>query len=248
MSEPSVPSLASWQDFSEHRSSALSLLIANAFPLVGVLFWGWSTFAVVVVYWAENVVIGLINVLKMICCNSSANDAEDLPLQHAAKFFFVPFFTVHYGIFCAVHGVFVFALLGGDGGELGMPLGNWGGRMSMLRETGALWGIVALAGSHLFSFFKNYLWGGEYQRVTLPQLMSSPYGRVVVLHLAILFGAFATVALGSPIWVLVILIVGKTALDLALHLREHRLASDEQRDDRQDGQNRGNEGFGASAQ
>lgn len=248
MSDTQSNYLASWKDFSEHRSSALTLLAANVLPLIGVLVWGWSTFAIVLIYWAENVVIGLINVLKMIFCNSSTEDVEDLPYQHTAKFFFVPFFTVHYGIFCLVHGVFVFVLLGSDNGGLGAPLGNWNGRFAMMRETGILWGIIALALSHFFSFIKNYLIGGEHLRTTLPTLMAQPYGRIVVLHLAILFGAFATMALGSPIWLLVILIVGKTALDLALHLREHRAKSNEQSDNSYHGQNRGNEGFGSGAQ
>jgi ABC-type hemin transport system ATPase subunit len=36
------------------------------------------------------------------------------------------------------------------------------------------------------SFVWNYLAGGERQRVGLAQLMTQPYGRIVVLHLAIL--------------------------------------------------------------
>ena len=248
MSESASNYLADWQDFSKHRASAISLLAANALPLLGVLFWGWSTFAIVLIYWAENVVIGVINVLKMLFCNASEDEVGEEPMPQAMKFFFVPFFTVHYGLFCLVHGVFVFALLGGeDGGFGGGPLGNWDQRFATIRETGTLWGILALAGSHLFSFVKNYLIGGESRSTTLPQLMSQPYGRIVVLHIAILFGAFATMALGSPIWLLMILIVGKTALDLNMHLREHRNASQEQSDQGHDGQNRGNDGFSAGS-
>ena len=52
--------------------------------------------------------------------------------------------------------------------------------------------------------------------------MVAPYGRIVVLHLAIIFGAFATMALGSPVYLLAILIVGKIMLDLKFHNRAHR--------------------------
>ena len=54
-------------------------------------------------------------------------------------------------------------------------------------------------------------------------LMSAPYKRIIVLHLAILFGGWGVLALGSPLPVLVILVVLKTALDLKLHLKEHGL-------------------------
>jgi hypothetical protein len=52
--------------------------------------------------------------------------------------------------------------------------------------------------------------------------MFQPYGRIVVLHIAILLGAFAVLALGSNIGVLLILIVGKTALDLGFHVWERQ--------------------------
>lgn len=239
-----TPTLASWSDFSEHRASAFSLLAANGLPLLGVLLWDWNLFNVVVIYWAENVIIGLINILKLISCASSNLESKDLPYKHGAKFFCVPFFAVHYGIFCLVHGVFVFVLLGGEDGGLDGLSGDW---FELLLETGSLWAIVGLAMSHFFSFVRNYLIGGEYRRADLTTLMFQPYGRIIVLHLAILFGAFAIFLLGSPIWLLVLLVIGKTALDLAIHLLEHQNHSEDQRHDGHDGQNRGNEGFNAGA-
>jgi hypothetical protein len=43
-----------------------------------------------------------------------------------------------------------------------------------------------------------------------------------VLHIAILFGAFLTMALGSPVGILLILVLLKTVMDVKLHLRERR--------------------------
>ncbi|TWT75948.1 hypothetical protein Pla123a_27330 [Posidoniimonas polymericola] len=226
----------------QRRWSVASLLAANLLPLLGVVFFGWSTFEVVILYWFENVVIGVINVLKMITCapdsyeeslarltrgedevtahliKEQAKAISDSPwLNHGAKFFFVPFFIVHYGMFCLVHGVFVVVLLGGDKpleGRMGPPSG-W-------LSPGLLVAAAALAASHLVSFFRNYLAGGEYRRTILPELMAKPYPRIVVLHMAIVLGAFVTLMLNSPILLLVILVVGKTLLDLSLHLAEHR--------------------------
>jgi hypothetical protein len=53
--------------------------------------------------------------------------------------------------------------------------------------------------------------------------MAKPYGRVIVLHFTILVGGFGAMALGSPVWALVVLIAVKVALDLRAHLREHRV-------------------------
>ena len=58
--------------------------------------------------------------------------------------------------------------------------------------------VVALVGSHGFSFVHNYLANGEYRRVQLTQLMTLPYRRVAVLHITILGGGLLVTALGSP--------------------------------------------------
>lgn len=235
-------------------ASVYWLIAANVLPLVGVLLFGWSTFAVVMIYWCENVVIGVINVLKMICCLPDPAEMEkemisqgDTPqarvairlfkaqsapaglLNHASKLFLVPFFIFHYGMFCMVHGMFVVALLGGDGmrGFGGSPLANFSNLFERAEQEGLGWAIAALTVSHLYSFFRNYLGRGEYRRIVVPALMVQPYGRIIVLHIAILVGAFVTMALGSPIFILVLLIVGKTALDLKMHLREREKNSAE---------------------
>jgi Family of unknown function (DUF6498) len=235
------------RSFSQLPLSSYWLIAANVLPLVGVLFWGWSTFAIVMIYWCENVVIGVINILKMICCMPDPVEMEremsvhggdpqvqkavrafksfDKPvglINQASKLFLIPFFIFHYGMFCMVHGVFVVTLLGDKGTDhfVGSPIAVYSSLFSRAAEAGLLWAVAGLAASHLYSFFTNYLGQGEYRRTVVPALMAQPYGRIVVLHIAILFGAFITVALGSPIFILVLLIVGKTGLDLKFHLRE----------------------------
>lgn len=145
------------------------------------------------------------------------------------KLFLIPFFIVHYGIFCLVHGVFVFTMFGGDRnapsiGFSGGPLSGASGLSDQLLDNGLIFAVIGLVVSHLVSFAVNYLGRGEYQRVTLGQLMTMPYGRVVVLHLAILGGGFAVMMLNAPTIALLILIAGKTGIDLAFHLRERKNA------------------------
>ena len=231
--------------FSEFKASALALIAANLLPLFGVIFLGWDAFAIVALYWAENVVIGVINILKMITCNPDPRAIDwskfGTPEQvaqfrsqldehgkieiatlahHGSKLFLVPFFAFHYGFFCFVHGVFVFAVFGHESFSFG-PLGELSNFVREFSNQHLWWGVIALAASHLYSFFVNYIGRGEYRRTVVPFLMVQPYARVIVLHVAILFGGFVAMALGSNVGVLAILVIGKTLLDLSLHLREH---------------------------
>jgi hypothetical protein len=78
-----------------------------------------------------------------------------------------------------------------------------------------------LFASHFFSFAWNYLYRGEFRSAKLTKLMVAPYSRVVVLHVAIILGGIAAMALGSPLWALLVLVALKGALDLKAHVKEH---------------------------
>lgn len=51
--------------------SAIVLLIANAIPIVGVLFFGWSLITILVLYWIENGIVGFWNVPKIALARGS---------------------------------------------------------------------------------------------------------------------------------------------------------------------------------
>ncbi len=197
------------------RPSVVALVLANLLPLGGVLFLGWEIFPLVFLFWLENVVVGMFNVLKMLLATPSESGAW------LVKAFMIPFFCFHYGMFCFVHGAFVFALLGRGVVEMGgFPRPAQFGRV--LESQHLSWAVLALVVSHGVSFGLNYLRSGEYRQARLEVLMHAPYGRVVVLHLAILGGGFLIMSLGSPVWALVLLIALKIGLDLRAHLRERR--------------------------
>jgi len=196
--------------------SAAVLVAANLVPLYGVAALGWPVFTVLLLFWVENVLVGLLNVARMLCA------APDDPLQLLAKLFFVPFFCFHYGMFTAVHGTFVFSLFGHVKMSGLLPVGPW---IATIGAQGLWPAVGVLAASHLFSFFWNYLGRGEFRSASVSALMAKPYGRVVVLHLTILFGGFGVQALGSPVWALLLLVGLKTAIDVTAHLKEHRPAA-----------------------
>ena len=55
---------------------ALAILIAvNALPLVGVLLWGWNLWSILILYWLENGIVGLLNVGKMALARARATPA-----------------------------------------------------------------------------------------------------------------------------------------------------------------------------
>jgi hypothetical protein len=201
----------------EKPVSAWVLVAANLLPLAGVLFWGWDAFALIALFWMENVVVGLFFVLRMLCL-----DPRD-PALWAGKLLMVPFFCFHYGMFTAIHGMFVFDMLGGKRYDVqGLSMLEPAARAAA--DYGLWLPLAVLVASHLFSFAWNYLYRGEFRRAQLSSLMAKPYGRVVVLHIAIILGGIGAMALGSPLWALLVLLAMKIGLDWKAHVKEHSKA------------------------
>jgi hypothetical protein len=198
------------------------LVLVNLLPLAGVLLLDWDVAALMVLYWSENLVLGFYTLLKMLVVS---------PLGALGM---GTFFAIHYGGFCAVHGLFVASILL-DAGIDPMPDEPWPLFLvfpqllvNVVRQVLEyappewLFAFAALYVSHGVSFVVNFLFGRERDELSLKQLMSAPYGRIVLLHIAILLGGFAVMSLGQPVAMLAVLVLLKLGLDVGLHLREHR--------------------------
>jgi hypothetical protein len=191
--------------------STIALVLANLVPLAGAAFAGWSAYELVLLFWAENVVIGLFQMLRM--------GSVVVLRRKADKAGLIPFFLLHYGMFAFVHGMFVTASFGPPAEA---PLAQ--AIALLLSPSGLLFALLALVASHGFSFVVHFIGAGEWRDAEMPALMKQPYARVVVLQLTIIGSAFAVVALGEPMVALVLLVVLKTAFDVVAHRREHLAA------------------------
>ena len=226
-SAPTAQRVTAW--LADLPASSMVLVAANLVPLVGVLFFGWDLPTILVLYWVESGVIGLLNVPKMLLARGplrveARGMALVLPLGldgiagRVVRIFACVFFLIHYGIFWAVHGVFVFLLPTLARSREGLPASSAGVDLGVILPAAGL-----LLASHLLSFFVNYVGHREYLSVSPVQQMFAPYSRVMVMHLTILFGAFLALLLGSPVWTMVVMVAVKTVIDLRLHTREHAL-------------------------
>jgi hypothetical protein len=219
---------------SRDRTSLAFLIGANGLALVGVLGFGWDAGVLLVLYWAENLVVGGFNLLKMAIAPMPA------PAAHAGKLFMLPFFTLHYGGFCAGHGIFVYTFargLSNINGAAIFPSGgtDWPGPLVfvqlLVNIIGTIWNtygdriglaVLALVVSHGTSFVENHLMGGEFRTRTIQRLMMAPYGRIMLLHTVLLCGALPVMLLGSPWPLVALLVAGKTIMDVKMHHRAHR--------------------------
>ncbi|MGD2024372.1 MAG: DUF6498-containing protein, partial [Desulfobacterales bacterium] len=213
--------------------SIIALMIANLVPLIGVVFLGWDAAAIVLLYWLENLIIGFFNILRMLLVKVESRSRQ------FQKLFMVPFFCVHFGGFCAVHGVFLLVFF-----KIGSPddamadSGAWLGPLIFLqllygvvmqlwhsRPPGLEWPAVGLFVSHGISFIKNFINGQQYLSLKMKDIMMRPYKRIILMHVAIIIGGVLIMKLGSPLALLCVLILLKIGLDIWLHVKSYRSAT-----------------------
>lgn len=202
----------------------VALLLANLIPVFGVLFMDWDVGGIIVLYWAENLVIGLYTILKMLVTGGLG--AIGLIL----------FFCIHYGGFSVVHGIFVLKLTEYAGiSTLQAVDESWPGPLVLVEKLynlvssilaaapdEMLWVLLAMVLSHGVSFLVLFIGQGEFRETTVSRLMRAPYRRVAILHIAVIVGAFLIVKLESPMGLLLALVALKTGMDIILHNRSHK--------------------------
>ena len=194
------------------RLSVPVLIAANLVPIAGVLLWGWDVFLILLLFWWENVIIGVFGIARMIVAGETDSAAESL--------FHPLFFIAHYGIFMFGHFMLLFGLFSGYADGLGQsvePADYYG-----LVLNGLSWvALVALFISHGWSFVENYMGKREHERLTPSEAMALPYRRMAIMHIALLAGGFLLARSGEPLIGLVLLVLVKIVMDVRFHKREH---------------------------
>jgi len=161
--EASIGWLAAFNPRYWHMPSMIVLIIANLFPMVGVLFWGWDLFLLMMVYWAETGIIGFWGLVRLGMAS------------RWMAFFYVPFFCVHFGGFMAGHLLFLFTLFADP--EIRQIRSVDVGIQTILIDRGLWVALLALFISHGISFAVNFLipwWKGLVPPDTTNTAMSAP--------------------------------------------------------------------------
>lgn len=209
--------------------AVLIVLLVNAVPLIGIHRFGWSAANVLVLYWFENLLIAIGTCIRLVVhrrltlkkgywrrSNRFGIEVNGAPVKTGpiGEYAIGAFaFTLAHGAFVA----FIVAMIAQNHPDEPM----WHvSREQVARGAAA---IAAMLGVELlvdlgsirarsFAAMKDYAQGR--------------LGRIVVLHLAIIFGMVAMAVSGSPFGVLYVLIGLKTLVELSGALARPAAAAD----------------------
>ena len=213
------------------RPATLILIAANLVPLIGVIFWGWDAFVLLMLYWLETAVIAFWTIVRIATMPRDA--LGDIKFEGAAQpsspLALAAFFTVHAGIFMGVHFAFLWALFSGDWPQ---KVHGPGGFVEQIIIDTGLWlplAVLFVVRGALMLFDSVEPWLQRTFRIAPARaegrsmlspgesLLSGLYVRIVVMQVTIIIGAWFALLIGTA-GAYVFLIAIKTAIDVALQI------------------------------
>ena len=187
--------------------SIFILILANSLPLLGILFFSWDVFSILLLYWLETIVIGFFNVLKMLAIGKE----KAWPL--------ILVFIIHYLIFNVVHLMLLIFIFAPRNILSNLWFLNLDELFNYLQTV--IVALMPLFISHGFSLFFNFLKKKEYLETKIVKQMFQPYKRVMIMHFVVIFTSFSVILFKESTIAVIALVVLKVFFDILGHRAEH---------------------------
>lgn len=184
----------------------VAIVAGNLIPLLGIAFWGWDAFILLLLYWLETVTVAFWTLLRLLLMPSVDPDGvirREFELR-PANIVMAGFFTLHAGGFIAGHLLFLWVLFSSDWWE------RISGPVSFFNEIvigEGLWLplVIMFAAGGWTMFFGAYEQRArpgrrapsEKDGGVLGGIVMALYIRIVILHVAIIFGAWGVDTIGN---------------------------------------------------
>ena len=218
------------------------LITTNIIPIIGIIFYNWNPLFLLLIYWAESGIIGILNIFKMILAGSVTKDNNFSVLGLLGSIFLSAFFTIHYGGFMAGHLIFLVLFFFGvinfsntetavsmpsdnafeNGTEIISRFFSFGSQSGVPFIFSESFVLICLFASHIVSLFMYFVKDKEYIEKSSIDFMAQPYSRIFVMHITIVLGAFLLAMTGWKNKTLIILwVILKIFIDLRSHSKSH---------------------------
>ena len=201
-----------------NQGTLLALIVGNLLPLFGVLFLGWDLLVTFLIFWLDNVLVGVFAVLKIVLAEGSKN-AWGEPATFGDRLGKGFFFVCFYGGFALLHGVAVLAFFGLTAyRKVHGPQFDLGDLMALLPWGVLLTAALVLLVSHGMEFYLDFIRTRAYETATYMGAAGGAFARLVLLQVVLVGGGALAMNLRAPVIALVILVALKTLWELIAYL------------------------------
>ncbi|MDP3696681.1 MAG: DUF6498-containing protein [Candidatus Taylorbacteria bacterium] len=215
--------------------SVISIVAVNLMPLIGVIWFGWSSFSILFTYWVQTGIIGYFSLLKIkkvaefspaelpirvmafaVRRSKKAKLVTEIIRDYRGVYLFgmvasiIPliFFTGY-----ASKGVFNFSVFSSSFYITALAVRDSFGII--------VFGSLLFVLNHGYSYIVNFVGKKEFLHSNLAIQLSDPIERVGTIWAAVFLGITMLGFIPHLIAILIVLVIFKTMFDVYEHLKEH---------------------------
>ncbi len=196
------------------NSDNLNIWITSVLMILGLIFFNWRPEVIIFAYLFETIIIGVIQIIKMISVALFSENEKASPNKQS-PWFIIPFFFFHFFFFIAIQMVFVFLFLDIDNLELSKsPFSILHNFIALFTMPDMQEAYLIIVLNNIFHTFKTFYTTGKYSESTISELFMQPYIRIYVQQFVAILGGFLFMLTAAPKLIAILLIGLKTFVDL----------------------------------
>lgn len=206
----------------QFKITAVSLIVTNIFLMIMAISLDWKTYDQVMVFWCENLVVGFYTAFKIPFCRPvDADKLDHYPVpRRYIKIVIIPFFLLHFLMFCALHLVLIHMLFYHEVESYAEAHKAFS--FPEINRTALFIAFIALMVNHGISYFVNFISKKEYLKFKMDEMMFIPYKRLILGHFVVLvFGLILSVLWPDSATLVALFFTAKIWIDIKRHQAEH---------------------------
>ncbi len=200
-------------------TSSISLIFVNLLPILGAIFLGWDIYTLLLIYWSENVVVGIFTVIKILKAENILDrngkykievikPQTDPAKENDKKGSYLGAFLFTYGGFCLIHGIILMTIVSTEVVNIIALILNM------------VIGFALIFISHLISYKTNYIDKEEYKNTSVVEIFIRSFKRIFIIQFTMVILFFLLRGVDNLIAVSVMVVI-KIIADLIGHRSEH---------------------------
>ncbi len=191
----------------------------------GIFFLGWSASSILLAYFFETIIIGIIHIMKMLVVTYAGKTQKEASLNKKEykepPLSLVLFFIMHYFFFIFVQSVFLFSFMEGSDPGIKKAFNVVGNYMYVLERPDVQQAVLAIILMNVILAIRNFFIPGKQHQYTVKEMLFQPYLRIFIQQFVVILGGFFLLFGGST-GAAIVLILLRLFIDLSLQAAAQR--------------------------
>lgn len=180
------------------------------FLLVFLLSGYVDPFAIIIAYFLESVIIGILNFTKILFTNRKLNQSG----KNGSVGFKAFFFLIHYSFFIFVQSIFVFAMFSATDKNIKEPFNIFDNFAYAFTIDGFGLSMAIMTGVLIMETYVSYIKPQLYKNTSADDLFFKPYIRVLIQQFTVIIASFFVLITGLEVIAAITLIIFRLLVDL----------------------------------